>query len=601
MNSAFAAKCSRRLPVVILSACLCVSTASGSEFPPRGSIPDPFPMERVKKTEIPSPRRLKASLEFPERWDARDYGWVTPVKNQGGYGVCWAFAACSVLETALLKNGYGEFDLSEKNMVRYSGWNATTDTGGNITMCGNYLTSWQGPALEEDAPYPASGRTDEDFGPSRMLLPRFKVLDAVRVPVRESPEDNSAVKRALMQYGSLVVPYMCCTNATCYNSSTGAFYCNEYTNDTNHLVALVGWDDAYSKDNFATTPPGDGAWIVKNSWGETTDDHGYLHISYHDTTFGFAGEMLALVPAGPDRDYDACYNYARAGYCQSLGFGAQPGRILGAAIFTAASDEKLSAVGFYALSSQTEYSIQVFANCGDLPDTGECVYSGLRETAPHRGYVTVPLSSEIELKQGTRFSVIVTMSGDSADHSGYPIACSVSCAWSWASVIAEASPGQTFIKMEGSGNDWYDLATSIDSSASFCCAAYVRETRKGSSTGTVDNGATWDAVRLNEWYDALVSTAPERLQFGKTPGAFAGVRGQNGYTLLENYMLGFSPDRADEELRLSIRMAGEEPVVEWNHTNAAVSVYTLLGSTDLSAWHEKAAGDRFFRLNVSLP
>jgi hypothetical protein len=71
--------------------------------------------------------------------------------------------------------------------------------------------------------------------------------------------------------------------------------------------------------------------------------------------------------------------------------------------------------------------------------------------------------------------------------------------------------------------------------------------------------------------------------------------------MLENYMLGFSPENANEQLRLSIRMQGEEPIVEWNRTNSAVSVYSLMGSTDLSSWHKKTSGDRFFKLQVSLP
>ena len=75
----------------------------------------------------------------------------------------------------------------------------------------------------------------------------------------------------------------------------------------------------------------------------------------------------------------------------------------------------------------------------------------------------------------------------------------------------------------------------------------------------------------------------------------------NGYSMLENYMLGFSPKSEDEHLYLSIRMQGEEPIVEWNRTNSAVSVYSLMGSTDLSSWHKKTSGDRFFKLQVSLP
>ena len=97
MNVTFDVKCNW-LSVVVLSACLGVSSVYGSEDMPCGSIPDPFPVERVGKATGSSEHRLRALSALPAKWDARDYGWVTSVKNQGSYGTCWAFAACSVLD-----------------------------------------------------------------------------------------------------------------------------------------------------------------------------------------------------------------------------------------------------------------------------------------------------------------------------------------------------------------------------------------------------------------------------------------------------------------------------------------------------------------------
>ena len=67
-----------------------------------------------------------------------------------------------------------------------------------------------------------------------------------------------------------------------YNDTTGAFY--NLNGTPNHAVAIVGWDDNYSKDNFNSDmrPTKDGAYIALNSWGTAYGNKGYYYISYED-------------------------------------------------------------------------------------------------------------------------------------------------------------------------------------------------------------------------------------------------------------------------------------------------------------------------------
>ena len=120
-----------------------------------------------------------------------------------------------------------------------------------------------------------------------MTLTDYEIIhiqDVMFIPTN-SQTNSSEIKLAIMKYGSVGGSYYA-------EYGTEGFYdpvrASQYTNesiDSNHAISIVGWDDHYSKDNFLITPPGDGAWIIKNSWGTQFGDNGFLYISYYDKTF----------------------------------------------------------------------------------------------------------------------------------------------------------------------------------------------------------------------------------------------------------------------------------------------------------------------------
>lgn len=81
------------------------------------------------------------------------------------------------------------------------------------------------------------------------------------------------IKKTIMKCGSLSMLYHVDTDVPYYNEEAHCQYQN-YTTKRNHMVSIVGWDDNFSASNFLITPPGDGAFIIKNSGGtsgEKTD------------------------------------------------------------------------------------------------------------------------------------------------------------------------------------------------------------------------------------------------------------------------------------------------------------------------------------------
>jgi len=199
------------------------------------------------------------------------------VKNQGACGSCWAFATYGSLESWILEEAGITRDFSENNLKNCHGFNWTGCAGGNRWLSTAYLARWDGPINEADDPYHAY---EDACIPG---LSEKKHLETVLfIPDRASSTDNNNIKQAVMDYG---VMYTSMYYASSYYNATNYTY--YYTGaDSNHAVGIVGWDDNFNKNLFNTSPPGNGAWIVRNSWGTTWGENGYFYISYYDSKIG---------------------------------------------------------------------------------------------------------------------------------------------------------------------------------------------------------------------------------------------------------------------------------------------------------------------------
>jgi C1A family cysteine protease len=103
--------------------------------------------------------------------------------------------------------------------------------------------------------------------------------------------DTEDIKRAILNYGAVgagIYYY-----SECFDSDTNSYCCYAAT-PGNHEVTIVGWDDNYSASNFKLGgPEGDGAWIVRNSWGSSWGDNGYFYVSYYDRSFAMSSVQNA--------------------------------------------------------------------------------------------------------------------------------------------------------------------------------------------------------------------------------------------------------------------------------------------------------------------
>ncbi|PKM48375.1 MAG: surface layer protein B, partial [Firmicutes bacterium HGW-Firmicutes-6] len=298
----------------------------------RGYIPPP-----MQRYEDPAETAITAAGTFPATYDLRDTGRITDIRSQGDYGSCWAFASLASLESYLKKDT--TVDLSENNLMWNSGFDITPDDGGNYTMATAYLARWSGPVSESSDPYDTPKKTG--------LAPVYHVQE-----VESIPNLPSAIKQALMDGGALYTSMYSglFESNDYYNSDNAAFY---YDGDENpdHDVVIVGWDDNYSRNNFAKTPEGDGAWIIRNSWGADWGDGGYFYLSYYDSYAG--SNVTAFHNAQATDNYSQIYQYDPLGNISAMGYQDGDNTAWGANIFTAAASDNLTAVSTYALTPGT--------------------------------------------------------------------------------------------------------------------------------------------------------------------------------------------------------------------------------------------------------
>lgn len=416
---------------------------------------NPINFEFLKNVLIFSPEELE---NLPSYYDLRLLGRVTPVKDQDPLGTCWDFATLGSLESSLLP--FESWNFSEnnvKNILSYSypeGFDRTFQGGGDWLAVLAYLTRYSGPVLAVDDPY----NTTSDYSPSGLVAVKH-VQDTVIIPPRANSTDNAQFKLAIMKYGA-VVSHMCILSGY-YNNTTYAYYFND-SDHINHDICLVGWDDNYDRNNFLNPPPGDGAFIVRNSWGSEWGDGGYFYMSYYDTRLASQGGC-AFSNTENISNYNQVYQYDPYGLVNMTGFNCQTAWFSN--VFSANTPNPLKAASFYSLAPNSTYNVSVYLNPqnGD-PTSGVLAYwkNGVIDTP---GYKTIPFDSYIPLNPGQIFSVVVKITSPGIQSPigyEYPLVNYSS--------RANASFGEGFISSDGV--TWLDMAWVV-TNASVCLKAFT--------------------------------------------------------------------------------------------------------------------------------
>jgi len=208
-----------------------------------------------------------ARAPTPVNW--KDQGKVQSVKNQGQCGSCWAFSAIGALESAWAISKSGDVpNLSEQQLVDCAGAQGNQGcNGGLMDQAFDYLISFGGSQPTASYPYTArDGKCVADAGKISVTLSSHQEL----------PANENALGDALAQ-GPVSVAIE--ADQSIFQFYTSGVLDGNCGKNLDHGVLAVG----FAADSST------GYWIVKNSWGSSWGNQGYVWIRAMKNMCGING------------------------------------------------------------------------------------------------------------------------------------------------------------------------------------------------------------------------------------------------------------------------------------------------------------------------
>lgn len=289
--------------------------------------------------------KLLTKVSLPKKYDLREHGRVGAVKDQGESTDCWAYASASALESAVMPAK--KLIFSPKHIADHSAARLIYEEGGTTLLAGAYFSRLLGPVLEKLDPSTGSGVKDGIENAVAAIGTRI---------IRN--KDINGIKKAIYEKGAVTSSIFFDENSYSYNQNYRG------SEDLDHSVTIIGWDDGYDKNLFKHPADKDGAFIVMNSYGTDFHDKGIFYVSYEDLHIGT--DAIYFTDIEPAQTYGGCYSTFNVGatnwdhlYTNKVSY---------ANVFNVGKSEKnLMTVGLASMNTNQEVKLYLIK---DVTDAG---------------------------------------------------------------------------------------------------------------------------------------------------------------------------------------------------------------------------------------